>query len=103
MTLVERILHDIQTLNPQEQEELWHHLLDFEAFKQKKQGQKQKAALRQLIGIGESESSHADLGSYEASDSSPSVFDLAAEYAGIIEGPPDLSTNKQYLEDLGAS
>jgi hypothetical protein len=103
MTLVERILQDIQTLNPQEQEELWQQLIDFEAFKQKKLAQKQKAALSQLIGIGQGESSHPDHDSSEITDSSPSVFDLAAEYAGIIEGPTDLSTNKRYLEDLGAS
>lgn len=32
----------------------------------------------------------------------PSVFDLAEEYAGIMEGPSDLSSNKKYLDDLGS-
>ena len=31
----------------------------------------------------------------------PSCYDLARDLAGSVEGPPDLSTNPKYLEDLG--
>ena len=32
----------------------------------------------------------------------PSMLDLAGDLIGSIEGPPDLSTNKVYMEGLGA-
>lgn len=31
----------------------------------------------------------------------PSCYDLSRDLAGSVEGPPDLSTNPKYLEDLG--
>jgi len=30
-----------------------------------------------------------------------SCYDLAADLAGIVSGPPDLSTNPEYLEGFG--
>ena len=31
----------------------------------------------------------------------PSCLDLIRDLAGAFEGPPDLSTNPKYIEDLG--
>ena len=36
-----------------------------------------------------------------AAKSEPSFLDLAREYAGCIEGPPDLSSNKRRLAGYG--
>ncbi len=37
----------------------------------------------------------------EQTESQPSILEAARKYIGCVEGPGDLSTNKQYMEGYG--
>ncbi|MEZ0368392.1 MAG: hypothetical protein ACAI44_04810 [Candidatus Sericytochromatia bacterium] len=39
--------------------------------------------------------------SAESLDDAPSVFELAQDLAGCLDGPPDLATNPRYMDGFG--
>lgn len=55
-------------------------------------------------GLNKSEIIRRALSAYLTNDeknTTGSFYDLAKDLAGSIEGPPDLSTNKKYLDGYG--
>jgi len=74
----QKVMEALQTLSPSEQQEV----LDFAEFLQSK---RQKA-----------------MDSSKSEDTSISFLEAAKKYIGCLEGrPPDLSTNKAYMEGFG--
>ncbi|MEM6328219.1 MAG: hypothetical protein AAF791_13980 [Bacteroidota bacterium] len=67
-------------------------------------------ALAEREGVGEEEAARRAIASAtpptkvaESDDDRPSVADLMGDLMGCVEGPPDLSTIKAYMEGFGES